>query len=832
MTKSNLLPLGAGGSGGGGGGGGTSTKQVTLSDVPTIFRQAVLQPGKDHYNVTTTWRDLRTGRTEVLNTGTAVEIGPVQIGNLADFVEIFGTGVVYCGSHTTPAGIGVEQKFQYAKADTESGTYSAYADIDESTFSSISGGTITFRSKIAAGGAGGRAFADYMPATQVASTWEDMGFAAADVGKWIKIIVLHKKPSSDHPDIEQRYGWRLTLKVDSEVDKTVAVTFAGAKEASEIATATADFGGNIPVASDTVQKALDALDDLTVVGGGAALSDDDPIVEGTAAPGTAATASRSDHVHPSGGVVGGGGGGEVSGTATSALTPTELYAEAAVAGGWQELTLLEDLPTEGALIEFRVSPSGAGPGEYALATAVAIASTTEASSTPSGIAGALPIKTMEATSNSFGHDTILIQKSDEANKIWVRTGRSFAGSWEIKSFTVTTALTLEGAGGGGSYLPSLDDTPSGVADDGLWNRRGLFVQEHIKQLADSTRAFTSFDLSTPFVSVDSKLIGNVNRPGNWLGLFLEDEHAADGVRRPAAASNNAQFGLNAANGHFEKSNGTDWLEYDPFATGEPWENAYPYGAYSDRTYTTGVKDGRGFRVTMTGKLGVQIGENGNDWETRITADATITAASKVVISAESTPLSKVLTITVKTMDGGDDTPTIVAVVAALNSFQPGGVLAGFLVTAGYIGYVLFTDKLDSSDAGGTFAPGSIDFAGGSAGTEGVPLTHLDYWAETKTELDESWSAVGQVGLDFSGGDLHAVTAYTAPEAGGTEETIKIYRPPGYRQVVPIGRDDIRPKPSDATLGQALPRLLPSDGDVRQREAGCGDRCGRDGHGIH
>ena len=194
---------------------------------PTIFRQVVLQPGKDHYNVTTTWRDLRTGRTEVLNTGTVLELGPVQIGNLADFVEIFGTGIVYCGSSTTPTGIGVEQKFQFGKADTEGGAYSAYADIDESTFSSISGGTITFRSKIAAGGAGGRAFADYMPATQVASTWEDMGFVAADVGRWIKIIVLHKKPSTDHPNIEQRYGWRLTLKVDSEVDKTVAVSFAG-----------------------------------------------------------------------------------------------------------------------------------------------------------------------------------------------------------------------------------------------------------------------------------------------------------------------------------------------------------------------------------------------------------------------------------------------------------------------------------------------------------------------------------------------------------------------------------------------------------------------------
>ena len=257
------LPGGGGGGGSsGGGGGGSTTALVTLTKVPTIFRQVELQPGKDHYDVTTTWRDLRTGRTEVLNTGTVLELGPVQIGNLDDFVEIIGTGIVYCGSHTTPSGIGVEQKFQYAKADTESGAYSAYADIDESTFSSISGGTITFRSKIAAGGGGGRAFADYMPATQVASTWEDMGFVATDVGKWIKIIVLHKKPSSDHPDIEQRYGWRLTLKVDSKVDKTVAIVVAGGGGSSN---ALLPLRGVQTWEAENVDKIVDVEGDLFVI---------------------------------------------------------------------------------------------------------------------------------------------------------------------------------------------------------------------------------------------------------------------------------------------------------------------------------------------------------------------------------------------------------------------------------------------------------------------------------------------------------------------------------------------------------------------------------------
>ena len=365
-------------------------------------------------------------------------------------------------------------------------------------------------------------------------------------------------------------------------------------------------------------------------------------------------------------------------------------------------------------------------------------------------------------------------------------------------------MTCRSIGGGGSYLPSLDDTPTGVEDDGLWNRRGLFVQEHIKQLADSTRAFTSFDLSTAFVNVDSKLIGNVNYPGNWRGLFLEDEHAADGVRRPAAASHNNEFGLNAANGHFEKSNGTDWLEYDPFASGQPWENAYPYGAYADTTFQSGANEDKGIRITLTGKIPSIIGETGDSWELYWYLDDTITAASGVEVVAVVSGGVNFLQIKLKAIDGGADAPTLVAIVAALNSFQPGGAFAGFLCTAGYIGAVNATDKIAAAWGTSGFASdeeASLHFANGGSGTEAVPLTHLDYWAETKTELDESWRAVGEVGLDFSGGDLHAVTAYTAPEAGGIEETIKIYRHPGYRQVVPLGRGDVRPAPGADTLGK-------------------------------
>ena len=124
---------------------------------------------------------------------------------------------------------------------------------------------------------------------------------------------------------------------------------------------------------------------------------------------------------------------------SSDAPPIVLFATAAVSGGWTEITLTQAITT-GFLIEFRLAGVGSGGGEYALATADAILETSEASSAPSNYTGALPIKTMEAGNTGFGHDTLIVQRSDEANKLWVRTGRSIATSWKV------TAYPLSGGG--------------------------------------------------------------------------------------------------------------------------------------------------------------------------------------------------------------------------------------------------------------------------------------------------------------------------------------------------------------------------------------------------
>lgn len=58
------------------------------------------------------------------------------------------------------------------------------------------------------------------------------------------------------------------------------------------------FNGNLTTTDDTVQKVAAKVDALTLGAGGASLSDALPVINGTAAGGTATTASRADHVHP------------------------------------------------------------------------------------------------------------------------------------------------------------------------------------------------------------------------------------------------------------------------------------------------------------------------------------------------------------------------------------------------------------------------------------------------------------------------------------------------------------------------------------------------------
>ena len=121
------------------------------------------------------------------------------------------------------------------------------------------------------------------------------------------------------------------------------------------------------------------------------------------------------------------GGGDDAGS------PVTLHAFANVGSGWREIDLTQPITT-GFLVEFRIADVGAGGGAYALATADVILATTPTSSAPTNYNGALPLKTMQAENVGFGHDTIIVRKSDEENKLWVKIGRGTANSWQIIAY--------------------------------------------------------------------------------------------------------------------------------------------------------------------------------------------------------------------------------------------------------------------------------------------------------------------------------------------------------------------------------------------------------------
>ena len=141
-----------------------------------------------------------------------------------------------------------------------------------------------------------------------------------------------------------------------------------------------------------------------------------------------------------GGTQGGGGDSESS-------DPIVLLDDAAVSPGsfsqgWAEVTLTEDI-VSGQLIEFWLAGSGVGAGSYGLAVSDSILKTTPTGDRPTGYTGALPVKVMDLRNGGFGHDTLLIQQSDDLSKLWVKTGRSLSADWTI------TAYPIGGSGGGG-----------------------------------------------------------------------------------------------------------------------------------------------------------------------------------------------------------------------------------------------------------------------------------------------------------------------------------------------------------------------------------------------
>ena len=203
-----------------------ATKRVTVASlpggggvpltttIPSTAQSTILQTSKAERTISSTsvFDLLTNGNT--LNTN-ILETPALEIVNLDDIVSLHATGITYFGLGTTET-IQLEQAWYQSNSDTEAGTFTTTAAITGSAWTSIHSGTgITFRSKLTSGGTTAQ-HRDYQPSTFTSGTWADMGFVTADVGKWVKFAVAHRKGGDDSTDIGQRYGWKLFAMVAGE----------------------------------------------------------------------------------------------------------------------------------------------------------------------------------------------------------------------------------------------------------------------------------------------------------------------------------------------------------------------------------------------------------------------------------------------------------------------------------------------------------------------------------------------------------------------------------------------------------------------------------------
>ena len=205
---------------------GNSTKRAAISTlpggggvpltttIPSTAQSTILQTSRAQRTISSSSVfDLLTNG-DTLNTN-ILETPALEIVNLDDVVSLHATGIAYFGLGTTES-IQLEQAWYQSNSDTEAGTFTTTAAITGAAWTSIHSGTgITFRSKLTSGGTTAQ-HRDYQPSTFTSGTWADMGFVTADVGKWVKFAVAHRKGGDDSTDIGVRYGWKLFAMVAGE----------------------------------------------------------------------------------------------------------------------------------------------------------------------------------------------------------------------------------------------------------------------------------------------------------------------------------------------------------------------------------------------------------------------------------------------------------------------------------------------------------------------------------------------------------------------------------------------------------------------------------------
>ena len=261
----------------------------------------------------------------------------------------------------------------------------------------------------------------------------------------------------------------------------------------------------------------------------------------------------------------------------------DAIAIAASSGDAQEITLTENL-VAGRILVF--NPTGS-PGAYGMTFSDEIlAKAAQAADPYNGVLGeAVPIKTHNPGDSNYGHETIYVWRSDEANKLWVKFGRSGAETLTVVRYAFNVDVRID-ADSVSSVLAavSLADAVEPTEDNvGLVQNIEGTLYIHDRSQHDG----------------HGKTIGGTASPGTWitlnhvdfLGFYTHSHPPPDNEFTHGKFYYGRDYGsflIHRVHGEGGFTGVTGNFTYDPFDDGEPWHEVTIAGVEVDLNFRGGV----------------------------------------------------------------------------------------------------------------------------------------------------------------------------------------------------------------------------------------------------
>ena len=302
---------------------------------------------------------------------------------------------------------------------------------------------------------------------------------------------------------------------------------------------------------------------------------------------------------------GGGGGGSVDITATARLRQETILAAGAVAAGSSasELTLTENIRAGEV---WTIRAAGSPPAYWYLLTDDLLSRTAKSAAPTRSDSDSVTIKGHNPGDTSFGHETIFVWRSDEANKVWISFGRAGSETVRIDRNYIDVDADAEG-GGGGSGVSGWIAPQDAYTADHLHKFLILYDQPHRIE-ADPHDGH-------------GKMVGGTASPGTWITLSDDDFLGFYSHFSPPPDSELTSgkwyydiygaFVIRRVNGQDGYTGVTGTFTYDPFDDGEPWHEVTIGGEEVDLDFRGGVDHLRlAFNaVTAIGQVFANRGEN-------------------------------------------------------------------------------------------------------------------------------------------------------------------------------------------------------------------------------